>query len=138
MPPDDGAASRPIPAPLPVDGSKHTRFAPLSANQTLDMIGDNKEDCITLHKGLSDLHREVSEALEAIAGIQNEDKKVFAAISALQGGLANNDKTLEELKKEMDRNDGRMRENRLNIDRIDVKVDQLLYSEKYRDHRIEA
>eukprot|EP00419_Tripos_fusus_P076119 CAMPEP_0172886430 /NCGR_PEP_ID=MMETSP1075-20121228/130945_1 /TAXON_ID=2916 /ORGANISM="Ceratium fusus, Strain PA161109" /LENGTH=439 /DNA_ID=CAMNT_0013739917 /DNA_START=26 /DNA_END=1343 /DNA_ORIENTATION=+ len=138
MPPEEGGAARAIPAPVHVDGSKHTRFAPLSANQTLDMIGDNKEDCISLHKGLSDLQREVAEILQAIAGIHKEDKKVVAAISSLQGGLANNEKALVELQKEVDRHDVRVKDNRQNIERVDVKVDQLKDSEAMRDHRIDA
>jgi chromosome segregation ATPase len=141
MPPEDGAAALAIPAfppPLPVDGSKHTRFAPLSANQTLEMIGDNKGDCISLHKGLRDLQRELAQVLEAVAGLQMKDKKMVAAISVLQDGLANNDKSVDELKKEMDRHDVRVKINRQNIEKVDVKVDQLFDSEKQRDHKIES
>jgi len=84
------------------------------------------------------LQRELAEALEAIAGMQREDKKVVAAIAALQGGLANNGKSLEELKREVDRHDVRVKDNRQHIERVDVKVDKLLDSEKFRDHKIDG
>jgi len=102
------------------------------------MIGDNKEDCITLHKGMNDLHRELAEALDVIAGMQKQDQKMMAAVAALQGGLANNDKLLEELRKEVERHDGRVKHNRQNIEKVDLKVDQLLHSEKCRDHKIDG
>lgn len=134
----DSASIHGSSAPVHMDTSGHTRFAPLTAKQTLEMIVDGKEDSISLHKSICALQQEIAAAMGAIAELQREDKKVMAAVSVLQAGLATSDKSIQQLCREVERHDTSIRDNRASIDEVDAKVKQVLDVLKLMDHQIET
>lgn len=140
MPPDTDLvvrASAAAPSAL-VDGLGHTRHAPLSAGQSYELANAAKEDSVKLHKSLTDLHRELAQALEAIAALQNEDKRLAAGLAALQGSMAATDKQVQEVQKDVARADAKSRELRESLDKTESRVDKLYDDDKQLQHKLES